>query len=97
MFLLLHTVIQFQRYATNSRYAPEKTLMIGDAQGDLKAATGNKALFFPIVPGKEEQSWERFDKEGAERFFNGTFLGVYQQELLKEFDAALPEKAPWQK
>ena len=85
------------RYATNSRYAPERILMIGDAQGDLKAATRNKALFFPIVPGKEEQSWERFAKEGSDKLFNGTFAGAYQQELLKEFGEALPRKTPWQK
>jgi phosphoglycolate phosphatase-like HAD superfamily hydrolase len=85
------------QFAASGRYATEKTLMIGDAHGDLKAAIANKALFFPIVPGKEESSWEKFDKEGADRFFQGTFAGRYQQELLKEFNAALPEKAPWQK
>jgi phosphoglycolate phosphatase-like HAD superfamily hydrolase len=85
------------QFAAAGRYAAEKTLMIGDAHGDLKAATANKALFFPIVPGKEESSWERFDKEGADKFFQGTFVGSYQRELLEEFNAALPEKAPWQR
>jgi phosphoglycolate phosphatase-like HAD superfamily hydrolase len=85
------------RYATNGRYASERMLMIGDALGDLKAAQDNNALFFPIVPGKEEQSWERFYEQGSEMFFNGSFAGAYQQELLKEFNAALPARAPWQK
>ena len=85
------------RFATNGRYASGKILMIGDAHGDLKAATDNQALFFPIVPGREELSWKRFLEEGSGRFFAGTFAGAYQAELLKEFDAALPEKAPWQK
>jgi phosphoglycolate phosphatase-like HAD superfamily hydrolase len=85
------------RYATTGRYTAEKILMIGDAHGDLKAAKGNGALFFPIVPGKEELSWKRFFEEGADRFFAGTFAGGYQEELSQEFDAALPEKAPWQK
>jgi hypothetical protein len=71
--------------------------MIGDALGDLKAAEDNHALFFPIVPGREEQSWKRFYEQGSERFFEGTFAGAYQQELLEEFDAALPARAPWQK
>jgi hypothetical protein len=71
--------------------------MIGDAHGDLKAATSNKVLFFHIVPGREELSWKRFYEEGTEKFFSGTFAGAYQQELLKEFNAALPERAPWQK
>ena len=85
------------RYATNGRYASGKMLMIGDALGDLKAARDNGALFFPILPGKEEPSWERFYEQGSEMFFNGTFAGAYQQELLREFEAALPAKAPWQK
>lgn len=33
--------------------------MIGDAPGDLKAARGNGALFFPVNPGDEEESWKR--------------------------------------
>ncbi len=85
------------KYAASGRYAADKILMIGDAHGDLKAARGNQALFFPIIPGHEELSWKRFFEEGSEKFFNGTFAGTYQQELLGQFDAALPEKAPWQK
>lgn len=83
------------KFAAGGRYAPEKILMIGDAHGDLKAAKGNQALFYPIVPGKEELSWKRFLEEGAEKFFNGTFAGAYQDGLIKEFDAALPEKPHW--
>ena len=85
------------KYAAGGRYPAEKILMIGDAHGDLKAAHGNHALFFPIIPGHEELSWKRFFEEGSERFFSGTFAVTYQQELLGQFDAALPEKAPWQK
>ena len=32
--------------------------MIGDAPGDHKAAKSNHALFFPIVPHREEASWQ---------------------------------------
>jgi phosphoglycolate phosphatase-like HAD superfamily hydrolase len=91
------TKAEHLRLAANGRYAAGKILMIGDALGDLKAATDNAALFFSIVPGKEEQSWKRFHDEGSGRFFDGTFAGAYQQDLLGEFMAALPEKAPWQK
>ena len=37
--------------------------MIGDAPGDMKAARANGALFFPINPGHEDESWERFYDE----------------------------------
>jgi phosphoglycolate phosphatase-like HAD superfamily hydrolase len=77
------------------KYAPEQTLMIGDAPGDYRAATANQCLFFPINPGAEEDSWKRLLEEGIDRFFAGTFAGRYQQRLLDEFDTYLPERPPW--
>jgi phosphoglycolate phosphatase-like HAD superfamily hydrolase len=89
------TKTEHLNYAAKGKYAPEKILMIGDAPGDYKAAVGNSALFFPIIPGEEEKSWERFHQEAIGRFFAGTFVGAYQQELLAEFDRALPENPSW--
>jgi phosphoglycolate phosphatase-like HAD superfamily hydrolase len=77
------------------KYAAAHTLMIGDALGDYKAAQANQTLFFPINPGAEEASWQRFDEEGIERFLGGTFAGKYQEELLSEFHRYLPEQPPW--
>jgi len=77
------------------KYAANHTLMIGDAPGDHQAAKANAALFFPINPGAEEASWQRLCEEGVEKFFNQTFAGAYQQQLLDEFDRYLPEKPPW--
>jgi phosphoglycolate phosphatase-like HAD superfamily hydrolase len=48
------TKTEHQKLAATGKYAPEKILMIGDAPGDHKAAKANAALFFPIVPGREE-------------------------------------------
>ena len=79
-----------------SKYAANHTLMIGDAPGDYKAAVANHALFFPINPGEEEKSWQSFFEEGADRFFDGTFAGEYQQELLDDFDRHLPVEPSWQ-
>jgi hypothetical protein len=69
--------------------------MIGDAPGDLSAAKANQCLFYPINPGAEEASWERFSQEGVDRFLNGTFAGEYQAKLLAEFDQFLPERPSW--
>ena len=69
--------------------------MIGDAPGDFKAAKSNNALFYPIIPGKEEQSWERFFNEAIDKFFSGNYSGKYEQNLITEFDASLPELPPW--
>lgn len=83
------------KFAAAAKYAPEKILMIGDAPGDFNAAKKNNALFFPIVPGHEEASWQRLHDEGLERFFAGTYAGAYEAGLVREFDASLPEHPHW--
>jgi len=85
------------RYASERRYAPERILMIGDAYGDLKAARANNALFFPINPGDEENSWKRLYEEGLDRFFAGTYAGQYEQALIDDFARHLPDTPPWKK
>jgi phosphoglycolate phosphatase-like HAD superfamily hydrolase len=77
------------------KYTGEKMLMIGDAPGDYKAATAVGALFFPINPGAEEQSWKQLESEGLEKFFNGSFAGNYQKKLLDDFNSYLPTTPPW--
>ena len=77
------------------QYPANHTLMIGDAPGDYQAAAANKCLFFPINPGAEETSWRRLHDEGIARFFDGSFAGEYQKQLLAEFDTFLPERPPW--
>jgi phosphoglycolate phosphatase-like HAD superfamily hydrolase len=83
------------KFAAAGKYASEKILMIGDAPGDFNAAKKNGALFFPIVPGREENSWKRLHDEGLDRFFSGKYAGAYEAELVKEFDASLPEHPHW--
>lgn len=84
-----------QSLAFASRYAENRTLMIGDAPGDHKAALANKALFYPINPGGEEASWKRLLDEGLDRFFDGTFAGEYQDRIVAEFNDHLPSTPPW--
>jgi phosphoglycolate phosphatase-like HAD superfamily hydrolase len=84
------------QYANRGRYQPDKILMLGDAPGDLKAAQANEALFFPVIPGREEESWEQFHDEAINRFLDGAYAGQYQAELLNTFAEALPELPPWQ-
>ena len=42
-----------------SRIRKEKILMVGDAPGDLDAAKVNEVHFYPILFGKEKESWKR--------------------------------------
>ncbi|MBZ5562154.1 MAG: HAD family hydrolase, partial [Acidobacteriia bacterium] len=83
------------KLTAGGKYGKDSVLMIGDAPGDLAAARANGALFFPINPGQEEASWQRFCHEGIDRFFNQTFAGDYEASLLAEFEKLLPEKPPW--
>src|ERR1043165_2481808 len=89
------TKTEHLKFAAKDKYPPAKILMLGDAPGDFKAAKSNGALFFPIVPGNEEASWERLYREGLDRFFSGTYAGDYETKLVKEFDASLPEHPHW--
>jgi phosphoglycolate phosphatase-like HAD superfamily hydrolase len=83
--------------AAKGKYAPDRILMMGDAPGDLEAARANGALFFPINPGQEEKSWERFYKEGLARFTAGQYAGEYETALIAEFETFLPSTPPWKK
>ena len=92
----LGTKTEHIQMAAGGKYAPVKTLMIGDAPGDLKAARGNNALFFPINPGAEEKSWDVLYNEGLDRFFAGTYAGDYEDALMAQFNSYLPENPSWE-
>ena len=79
-----------------ARYPANHVLMIGDAPGDMKAARANSALFFPVNPGHEAESWQRFHDQAAAKFLAEEYAGAYEAELIAEFDACLPETPPWQ-
>lgn len=91
------TKSQHLEYATKGKYADEHVLMIGDAPGDMKAAKANDALFYPINPGNEIESWKRFYDEAFDKFINGEYAGEYERKVIAEFDSYLPENPPWEK
>jgi phosphoglycolate phosphatase-like HAD superfamily hydrolase len=66
-------------------YEEGNILMIGDAIGDLKAARDNNVKFYPINPGREEESWERFYKEAYDKFLKGEYTAEYENKLIEEF------------
>lgn len=76
-------------------YNPENILMIGDAWGDKVAAMASKANFYPICPGKEVDSWKCFYNETLNVFLNGKYLDSYYQNILVDFENALPDVLPW--
>ncbi len=76
-------------------YEEGKVLMIGDAPGDMAAAKAVGALFYPINPGHEEESWARFNAESCDKFLGGEYAGEYEAKVIAEFETYLPELPPW--
>ena len=66
------------------RYDKDKVLMVGDALGDLDAAQKNGVLFYPILVGREEESWKRLAEEAIHKLLHGIYRGAYQEQLIKE-------------
>ena len=93
----LGTKREHLKLAAVGKYPADHILMVGDAQGDLDAAKANGVLFYPINPGHEEASWQRFHEQVLERFFNGMYKGSYEAEVIQEFQAYLPATPPWEK
>ncbi|MEW5958808.1 MAG: HAD family hydrolase [Chloroflexota bacterium] len=91
------TKTQHLALAAVGKYPSDHILMIGDAPGDLKAGRANNALFYPINPGHEEESWQRFYEEGVHKFLTLEFAGDYEAGLIAEFEKFMPEMPPWKK
>ncbi len=70
-------------------YAPEKVLMVGDAAGDRKAAEQNGVHFFPILVGKEGESWERLADTYFPLVTNLSFDEAVQAQLNSEMEKIL--------
>lgn len=91
----LGTKQEHLQMAAQGRYQADRIMMIGDAPGDFSAAQGVNGHFFPINPGHEEASWERFAGEAFQKFLDGTYGGAYETALIAEFNQLLPETPPW--
>ena len=81
--------------AAVNRYPANAILMIGDAPGDMTTAQTLGCNFFPINPGHETESWQRFMDEAYAEFLSGGFSPEYQQQLNREFKILLPRTPPW--
>ena len=68
--------------------------MIGDAPGDRDAAHANGALFYPICPDKEAESWAEFG-ESMSAFLDGRYKGKLEEEKIAYFETLLPKEPSW--
>ena len=54
-------------------FEKEKILMVGDAPGDLDAAKVNEVHFYPVLFGKEKESWETLVTKILPEFIDGHY------------------------
>lgn len=66
-------------------YNPDKILMVGDALGDHKAAQTAGVHYFPIMAGKEEESWKKFYDVIVGEFTSGKYDETREAEEVALF------------
>ncbi len=77
--------------AMAGRFEAERVLVVGDAPGDLEAARTVGARFFPILHGREEESWMSFSRD----FLPGFLAGRPLVSPIADFLESLPQDPPW--
>lgn len=70
-------------------YSKDKILMVGDAPGDRDAAAQNGVWYYPILVGKEGESWNKLLEEAFPKLLEGTFDETYQKMLIEAFERNL--------
>ncbi|MCX7818733.1 MAG: HAD hydrolase-like protein [Kiritimatiellae bacterium] len=86
---------QLERAMREFGVPPERTLLLGDSAGDLEAARVCGARFYPIVPGREEDSWRRFRVEIWPLWLAGGYGEAEQTAHALELERALPSQPSW--
>ena len=66
-------------------YDKDKVVMCGDAPGDLAAAEKNGVLYYPILVGREEESWREFMDVALDKLITGSYSGEYHEAMCEEF------------
>lgn len=66
-------------------YEKQNVLMIGDAPGDMSAAKESGVLYYPILAGKEVQSWMKFKSSILHSFLQNDYEKKWMTLCEKEF------------
>lgn len=76
-------------------YAKERVMKIGDAPADYEAARANGVLFCPIIPGREEESWQRILRKDIGLFASGQGTDL-MESYTESFFALLNAPPTWE-
>ena len=72
-------------FAAEKGYECRRMLMIGDAPGDYDAAKEVGAWFYPIMPGRESQSWQVLHETYLGMFFTDQYDETVESKLYEAF------------
>ena len=72
-------------YAKEKGFAGEQMLMVGDAPGDYEAAKKAGVWFYPMIPGRETECWEKLSDKYFDLFVNGQYDKDVEAALYDEF------------
>lgn len=78
-------------------YDSGRGLMIGDAPADLAAAQARAMAFYPILPGREQESWRLFYEEIMDLFLLQKYTPTVENQFISEFLHLLPELPDWKR
>ena len=81
--------------ANSGHYPEDHTLMIGDSPADYQAARKAGALFYPILAGREAESWKYACTDISDAFRNGVYAGSKMESALAVFNQQLLKDPPW--
>ena len=70
----------------NLGYEKDHVLMVGDAPGDLASANKNGVRYYPILVGREKESWETFRNTVLEQFIRGDYDNNAMAQWVTEFE-----------
>lgn len=70
-------------------YEKNRTIMVGDAPGDIQSAKVAGVLYYPIIPKKEIGSWNRLDRLVFGKFLKGNFTEELVKKYEEEFENSL--------
>ena len=78
------------------KYDKNKILIIGDSPGDLTAAQNIGALFYPIIPSEEYESWDNFNKQYRHKFLTGNYKkSGLEKDQITAFKSTLEKTPSW--
>lgn len=66
-------------------YDKEHILMIGDAPGDVESARDAGVLFYPILTGREAESWKKFTNVILKSLIQGKYSCEWMAEETRKF------------